>query len=61
MFLLTLIVLICPGAISLIDILFRIESSEGMRLFVTVSKALFFLSLLFSLINMPMKRKKNRD
>lgn len=59
MFLLALIVLICTGVISLIDILFGIESSERIRLFVSVSRALFFLSLLFFLINIPIKKKRD--
>lgn len=57
MYLLALIVLIITGLVSLIDILFGIETSEAMRLFVTTSKGLFFLSLLFFVIKMPTKKK----
>lgn len=57
MYLLALMVLVISGSVCLIDILFGIkDSGEGIRLLVTTSKALFFLSLLFFIIKMPNKK-----
>lgn len=59
MYILALFILITTGLVSIIDILFGIKNSgEGIRLLVTISQALFFLSLLFFVIKMPTKKKK---
>ncbi|GAS82412.1 hypothetical protein ABIC86_000086 [Paenibacillus sp. DS2363] len=58
MYILALFILISTGLVSIIDILFGIkDSGEGIRLLVTISQALFFLSLLFFVIKMPTKKK----
>ncbi|PYY30963.1 Uncharacterized protein PIL02S_00510 [Paenibacillus illinoisensis] len=58
MYILSMIILIITGLVSVIDILFGIkESGEGIRIFVNVSQALFFLSILFFIIKMPTRKK----
>lgn len=58
MYILALVILITTGLVSIVDILFGIkEIGEGIRIFVNVSQAFFFLSLLFFVIKMPTKKK----
>ena len=48
MYLFAVFIAVTAGFISLLHILFGIgESSEGMRIFISLSKVMFFSSLLF--------------
>lgn len=56
--LLALIILIITALVSAIDILFDLQSlGENIALFVKVSRALFFLTVLFFVLRIPAKKK----
>lgn len=58
MYLIMLIVLIITAVVSASDILFGLQDmNESMALFVKISRALFFLSILFFVLRKPTQKK----
>ncbi|BFH63967.1 MULTISPECIES: hypothetical protein [Paenibacillus] len=58
MYLLALIILIITGLVSILDILFGMKDlGEGIKLAVSISRLLFFASLLFFVTRMGIKKK----